>query len=215
MALTDNKPVRVRIKICGITRPEDALAAAQNGADAIGLVFYQASPRVVTIAKAIEITEKLPPFVSKVGLFVNAESDFIAEVLDKVAIDLLQFHGDEAPEQCGKHAKPFIKAIRMLDNVNLADMVKEYSAATALLLDTFIPDQPGGTGQTFDWHRIPTGLDKPIILAGGLTVDNVADAIRQVKPYAVDVSGGVESAKGIKSADKIAEFIQEVRHAKY
>lgn len=215
MRSMDNKLTRVRVKICGITRPEDALVAANCGADAIGMVFYKPSPRAISIPRACEITGQLPPFISKVALFVNAEQDFIKEVLSSVAIDILQFHGEETPEQCSQYAKPFIKAIRMQDNVDLVEIEKQYKSAAALLVDTYVQGEAGGTGRVFDWSRIPGGLDKPLILAGGLTAGNVVDAINQVKPYAVDVSGGVESGKGIKSAEKVAEFIQEVRHAKY
>lgn len=205
--------VRVRVKICGITRPEDALAAARLGADAIGLVFYPASPRAVTIQTANKIIDVLPPFICKTGLFVNATSDEINRILDKVALDVLQFHGDEEPEQCASYPKPFIKAVRMQDNVDLNTAARQYADASALLLDTYVEGLHGGTGQVFDWSRIPANTGKPLILAGGLTPANVATAIKQVRPYAVDVSGGVESAKGIKDARKITEFIREVRNA--
>lgn len=204
---------RVRIKICGITRPQDALAAAYSGADAIGLVFYPDSPRAVTIDMARAITAVLPPFISKTGLFVNATPDEITRVLENVTLDILQFHGDELPDQCSGYPKPFIKAIRMQDNVDLDNATRYYAGASALLVDTFVEGLPGGTGQVFDWSRIPANSAKPLILAGGLTPGNVADAVRKVRPYAVDVSGGVESAKGIKDAGKIAEFIREVRNA--
>ncbi len=206
---------RVRIKICGITRLEDALAAVHAGADAIGLVFYANSPRVVSPQLAREICTCLPPFVSKVGLFVNAPRKDIAKTLETVPLDLLQFHGDEAPEDCRGYSKPYIKAVRMQDHVKLADEVGQFSDASALLLDAFMEGVYGGTGQVFDWERPLPEIGKPLILAGGLTVENVAAAIRQIKPYAVDVSGGVESVKGIKDAAKIAEFIREVRNAKY
>jgi phosphoribosylanthranilate isomerase len=205
---------RVRVKICGITRPQDALAAAYLGADAIGLVFYPASPRAVTVQTACAIVEVLPPFICKVGLFVNAAPDEISGVLETVALDVLQFHGDEETEQCKRYSKPFIKAVRMQDNADLNAAVIRYADASALLLDTYVDGLHGGTGQAFDWSRIPAHPGKPLILAGGLTPANVAAAIEQTKPYAVDVSGGVESAKGIKDTGKIAEFIQEVRNAK-
>lgn len=204
---------RVRVKICGITRPQDALAAAHLGADAIGLVFYPASPRAVSIEAANAIIDVLPPFVCKVGLFVNATPDEISRILNEVALDLLQFHGDEKPEQCTGYSKPFIKAVRMQDNVDLNAVANRYADAGALLLDSFVEGLHGGTGQVFDWSRIPANPGKPLILAGGLTPANVATAINNVRPYAVDVSGGVESAKGIKDAQKIAEFIKEVRNA--
>ncbi|MBI4006576.1 MAG: phosphoribosylanthranilate isomerase [Gammaproteobacteria bacterium] len=214
MGFTETTPTaRVRIKICGITRPEDAVAAAHLGADAIGLVFYADSPRAVTIDIARKITSVLPPFVSKVGLFVNASPEEINKILENVTLDFLQFHGDENPEQCRYYSKPYIKAVRMQNAVDLNKITDCYSDAIALLLDTYVEGIRGGTGETFDWTRIPADLGKPVILAGGLTAGNVAHAIRQVSPYAVDVSGGVESNKGIKDAGKMAEFIREVRRA--
>jgi phosphoribosylanthranilate isomerase len=202
--------LRVRVKICGITRVEDALTAVKIGADAIGLVFYAASPRNVTISQAQEIANKIPAFVSVVGLFVNAEASFINEVISQVKIDLLQFHGDETPEECAQYARPFIKAIRVKIDTNLVQCSKDFSAAKALLLDTYTEGVAGGTGQVFDWNLIPKQLAKPVILAGGLSAGNVAQAIQQVSPYAVDVSGGVEISKGIKDAAKIAAFMQQV-----
>ncbi|MBM2830646.1 MAG: N-(5'-phosphoribosyl)anthranilate isomerase [Gammaproteobacteria bacterium] len=214
MGLTETAaPARVRIKICGITRPEDALAAARLGADAIGLVFFAGSPRAVSVNIAREITSVLPPFVSKVGLFVNAAPGEIKAILEDVTLDILQFHGDEDPGQCGRYSKPYIKTVRMQKTVDLNHIATRYSDAAALLLDTYVEGVRGGTGETFDWARIPADISKPVILAGGLTADNVAAAIQQVSPYAVDVSGGVESNKGIKDARKMAEFIQEVRRA--
>ena len=204
---------RVRVKICGITRPQDALLAAQSGADAIGLVFFPGSPRAVNIDRAQQIIEELPPFVSKVGLFVNASAAEIDTVLENVSLDILQFHGDEQPEQCSCFPRPFIKAIRMQDNVDLKAMADKYSAAAALLLDSYVKDIYGGTGTTFDWSGIPDDIAKPLILAGGLDAGNVADAVKQVRPYGVDVSGGVELEKGIKDAGKIEQFIREVRNA--
>lgn len=202
--------MRVRVKICGITIAEDALHAVANGADAIGLVFYPPSPRNVTIQEAIEIAQQVPAFVTVVGLFVNAESDFIREVCSKVKLDLLQFHGDETPEQCAQYEKPFIKAIRVKKDLNLVQCAKEFSASKALLLDTFTEGVVGGTGHVFDWNLIPKDLGKPVILAGGLNAKNVLQAIQKVRPYAVDVSGGVELEKGIKDAVKITAFMQEV-----
>ena len=180
----------VRSKICGITRIEDALLAAEAGADAIGLVFYDKSPRAVDVRQARAILAALPPFVTSVGLFVNASRCFIGEVLDAVPLDLLQFHGDETPEQCEGHGRPWFKA-----------------------LDAYVPGVPGGTGERFDWKLIPADLPRPLILAGGLTPDNVAEAIASVRPYGVDVSGGVEASRGIKDAAKVAAFIQRVREA--
>ena len=213
-SLSENfENTRVRVKICGITRPQDALAAAHLGADAIGLVFFPSSPRAVTIETAKAIVDVLPPFVCKVGLFVNAAPDEINRILKEVTLDLLQFHGDEKPEQCIGHSKPFIKAVRMQDNIDLNAVAGHYADASALLLDSFVEGIHGGTGQVFDWSMVPANIGKPLILAGGLTSANVATAIEKVRPYAVDVSGGVESAKGIKDAQKIAEFIREVRNA--
>jgi len=202
--------VRVRVKICGITRVEDALSAVENGADAIGLVFYEPSPRYISISQAMEIANIIPAFVSVVGLFVNAEASFVNTVISQVKLDLLQFHGDESPEECASYGLPFIKAIRVKSDTNLVQCAKDFSASKALLLDTHAEGVAGGTGQAFDWNLIPAGLTKPVILAGGLNVQNVAQAIKQVRPYAVDVSGGVEISKGIKDAAKIAAFMQQV-----
>jgi len=202
--------LRVRAKICGITRVEDAISAVDNGADAIGLVFYAPSPRNVAIEQAAEIANRIPAFVTVVGLFVNAEPDFVREVISRVKLDLLQFHGDETPQQCASYGLPFIKAIRVKSDTNLVQCAKDFSASKALLLDTFTDGVAGGTGHVFDWNLIPASLGKPVILAGGLNAQNVAQAISQVKPYAVDVSGGVELSKGIKDAAKIAAFMQQV-----
>jgi len=202
--------LRVRVKICGITRVEDALDAVRNGADAIGLVFYGPSPRNVEMTQATEIANKIPAFVTVVGLFVNAEPEFVREVISRVKLDLLQFHGDETPQECASYGLPFIKAIRVKSDTNLVQCAKDFSASKALLLDTFTDGVAGGTGHVFDWNLIPASLGKPVILAGGLNVQNVAQAISQVKPYAVDVSGGVEISKGIKDAAKIAAFMQQV-----
>ena len=202
--------MRVRVKICGITRVEDALSAVANGADAIGLVFYEPSPRNVSIEQAIEIAQDIPAFVTIVGLFVNAEPEFIRSVISRVKLDLLQFHGDETPQECACYGLPFIKAIRVKSDTNLVQCAKDFSAARGLLLDAYTEGVAGGTGNVFDWGLIPESLQKPVILAGGLNVQNVAQAISQVKPYAVDVSGGVEVSKGIKDAAKIAAFMQQV-----
>ena len=209
--------MRTRVKICGITRVEDALAAVAAGADAIGLVFYEHSARNVSVAQAAAISRELPAFVNAVGLFVDATPDFIRSVLTAVHLDTLQFHGDETPEQCAAYGVPFIKAIRVKPETNLLQCANDFSAAKALLLDTYAEGQAGGTGHAFDWNLIPTcmttdrSVKTPVlILAGGLNDDNVALAIEQVRPYAVDVSGGVESAKGIKDQAKIARFMQAV-----
>ena len=202
-----------RIKICGITRPEDALIAANAGADAIGLVFYPKSPRAVTIVQAQAICAVLPPFVTVVALFVDAEHFEVEDVIAAVAVDLLQFHGSETPAQCEAYKKPYIKAIRMKDDADLLDAASQYRAARGLLVDTYHPDEAGGTGEIFDWDRVPDGLDTPIILAGGLEPVNVAKAIQQINPYAVDVSSGVEASKGIKDAEKIRAFVTAVNTA--
>lgn len=200
-----------RVKICGITRVADALAAAQAGADAVGLVFYERSPRHVDIAQAAQLAAALPPFVSAVGLFVDADAALVREVLNRVPLDLLQFHGDEPPEYCTQFARPYIKAIRVKAGVDLLQCTAHFHSAKGLLLDAHVEGMPGGTGATFDWGLIPKQLPLPVILSGGLDAENVAAAIEQVRPYAVDVSSGVEASKGIKDAAKIARFIQEVK----
>lgn len=201
----------VRIKICGITRVEDALAAAEAGADAIGLVFYAPSPRAVDAQQAAAIVRALPPFVTSVGLFVNATEAEVRGVLAEVPLDLLQFHGDEPEEFCLRFARPYLKAIRMRDDLDLQAQVAGWPSASGILLDSYTPGVPGGTGETFDWQRIPQQRDWPLVLAGGLRVDNVQTAIAECRPWAVDVSGGVEQAKGIKDVEKIKAFIREVR----
>jgi phosphoribosylanthranilate isomerase len=205
--------MRTRVKICGITRTEDAHAAIKYGADAIGLVFYPPSPRAVTIEQAKEIVSGLAPYVTVVGLFVNEDRDKIDHVLTNVRIDLLQFHGDETPEECLNYSKPYTKAIRMRDGVDLKTELEKYSLAEGLLLDTYRKGVPGGTGTVFDWEQIPPDIADSIILAGGLNPENVGQAIQQVRPYAVDVSGGVEKAKGIKDQKKIAAFMRGVNSA--
>lgn len=203
----------VRIKICGITRPEDALAAVQAGADAIGFVFYAPSPRAVTPARAAAAIRALPPFVSVVGLFVNADPEAVLSTLRQVPLDLLQFHGDETPAFCAQFARPFLKAVRVGPKVQPADLLESAAAygavpgARGLLLDAWVEGLHGGTGRTFNWGVIPQGLALPVVLSGGLTPGNVADAVRQVRPAAVDVSSGVESAPGIKDHAKITTFI--------
>jgi phosphoribosylanthranilate isomerase len=202
---------RTRVKICGITRPEDAFAAATAGADAIGMVFYPGSQRCISIETANAIIASLPPFVTTVGLFVDASRDQVNSVLRNVSLDMLQFHGNESQQDCLGYAKPYIKAIRMKADLDLMQQLEIYDKSAGLLLDTYVQGVAGGTGQTFNWDIIPANLDKPLILAGGLNAGNVADAIRRVRPYAVDVSGGVEAAVGIKDAGKLTEFIQETR----
>lgn len=201
----------VRIKICGITRVEDALAAAEAGADAIGLVFYAKSPRAVSLSQARAIVAALPPFVSTVGLFVDASRCELGEILEAVPLDILQFHGDETPEACSGWRRPYLKALRVKSGDDVAGQISMYPQASGFLLDTYVEGVPGGTGQAFDWSLVPKDVARPLILAGGLTVANVADAIAQVRPYAVDVSGGVEASKGIKDAQKIRDFIAQCR----
>lgn len=204
---------RTRVKICGITNLEDANMAVSAGADAIGLVFYKNSPRFVPIEIASQITRNLAPFVNCVGLFVDADEDYIHEVLEHVAIDTLQFHGQESEQACALYKRPYIKAVRMQETISLAEEVNKYPSAKALLLDTYVKGTPGGTGEMFDWALIPKELSKPLILAGGLDENNVKKAISQVRPYAVDVSGGVEKGKGIKDENKIKKFISETMNA--
>ncbi len=199
-----------RVKICGITSVEDALTAVAYGCDAIGLVFYAPSPRYVSLEKAAEIVAALPPFVSAVGLFVDATQDKVKSVLAAVNLDCLQFHGNETPAQCRAYGVHYMKAIRVQPDTNLLQYEIDFYDAKALLLDTYVEGLVGGTGQAFDWNLIPKTLTKPIVLAGGLTADNVALAIKQARPYAVDVSGGVEKSKGIKDAAKIAAFMKNV-----
>ena len=205
--------MRTRVKICGITRAQDALQAVKQGADAIGLVFYPKSPRNVSAAQAAEIVSQIPPFVTVVGLFVDAEPAFIQEVISSVKLDLLQFHGDETPSACRQYSRPYMKAIRVKNGTNLVQYAADYADARALLLDAFAEGVPGGTGLVFDWSLIPQNLPLPIVLAGGLNAENVGVAIEQVRPYAVDVSGGVEASKGIKDAAKIAAFMRGVSNA--
>ena len=205
-----------RVKICGITRPEDALHAADEGVDAIGLVFYDKSPRCVTPEQAAEICKTLPAFVTSVALFKDEAADTIRQVLEQVPLDLLQFHGSESAEFCRQFGKPYIKALGMDVGMegsenNISRLADAYFDARGLLLDSHAPGAAGGTGESFDWNTIPQDLPQPLILAGGLDVDNVAEAIRTVKPYAVDVSSGVESEKGFKDADLITAFMNKVR----
>jgi phosphoribosylanthranilate isomerase len=204
----------VRSKICGITRIEDALAAVETGADAIGLVFYEKSPRAVGVEQAAAIVQALPPFVTTVGLFVDMPRDQLQQLLQRLPLDLLQFHGDESPADCEGHGRPYIKALRVRPGEDVAAAMAPYSGARGILLDTFVEGVPGGTGASFDWSLVPENAAKPIILAGGLDAGNVAAAIRQVRPYALDVSGGVEASKGIKDAGKIRAFVQAVRDAR-
>lgn len=203
----------VRSKICGITRVEDALVAAEAGADAIGLVFYAKSPRAVNVQQARAIIAALPPFVTTVGLFVNASRCELGEILDVVPLDMLQFHGDETREACEFYQRPYLKALRVKPDEDIRARCAEFSTASGVLLDTFVAGVPGGTGERFDWSLVPENLPCPIILAGGLDAENVRTAIQQVRPWAVDVSGGVEASRGIKDAAKVRAFLTAVRTA--
>ncbi len=203
---------RTRIKICGITRPGDAVEAARAGADAIGLVFYPPSPRAVNLRQALDIVRELPPLVGVVALFVRAEPDRVREVIDALHPSLLQFHGDELPEDCELFGHPYLRAVRMRAGVDLLDLQLRHAHARGLLFDAFV-EGFGGGGEVFDWSLIPTNVGSPIVLSGGLRAENVAQAILRVRPWAVDVSSGVESAKGVKDAAAMREFVAAVRAA--
>jgi phosphoribosylanthranilate isomerase len=205
--------MRTRVKICGITRVEDAEAVAHHGADALGLVFYDRSPRFVSHDQARIIAAAASPFVSVVGLFVNADSDMVSEVLDRVPLGLLQFHGGEDNDSCNSFGLPFIKSIAMRDGIDVLSQMESYPDAAGFLLDTWQPATHGGGGKTFDWQTVPENSPAPLILAGGLSAANVTEAVASTRPYAVDVSSGVELEKGIKSAEKIAAFIEGVRRS--
>lgn len=200
-----------RIKVCGMTRMQDVETALQLGVDAIGLVFYAPSPRSVTIDLAAELARQAGPFMTVVGLFVDPTEAEVNAVLERVPLHLLQFHGDEPAVFCRQFRRPWLKALRMKPELNLAQAEQEYREASGLLLDTYKPGVAGGTGEVFDWNRVPDNKGKPVILAGGLNPDNVGQAIRQVKPYAVDVSGGVESAPGKKDAALMKAFIDAAK----
>lgn len=202
--------MRTRVKICGFTRIEDAVYAAHNGVDAIGLVFYPPSPRHVEIEQAIRIVNALPAFTSVVALFVDEQEAKIREVLAQVPIDCIQFHGDETAEACRIYGKRYIKAISMREGIDIPALAHYYHDAAGLLLDAFHPDAKGGTGSQFNWSLIPNQLDLPIILAGGLDETNAKLAVQTVRPYALDVSSGVETRKGIKDSLKMAAFIKQV-----
>lgn len=203
--------MRTRVKICGITRAQDAEAAAGHGADAIGLVFYRPSPRCVTLERARQIVAATPAFVSTVAVFVNPSRNEVETVIHECGVTLLQFHGDEPPDFCAGFSRPYIKAARIRPDLDLLKYLSPHAAARAWMLDAFHEDLWGGTGGAFDWSLVPRSAAKPVILSGGLTADNVAEAVRRVGPYAVDVSTGVEGSKGIKDAAKIAAFIGAVR----
>jgi phosphoribosylanthranilate isomerase len=203
--------LRTRIKVCGITRTGDAADAARAGADAIGLVFYPPSPRFLSNERAREIRDALPPFVQAVALFVNPDAAQVAQVIGRVHPSMLQFHGEETPEFCAQFGLPFIKACRVKKGVDALEYLRPFSGAAAWLFDSHVPEY-GGVGESFDWSLVPA-TEKPVILSGGLSQANVGEAVRRVRPWGVDVSSGVESAKGIKHAGKIAAFIAEVRNA--
>ena len=210
---------RTRIKICGMTRVEDALCAAHAGADAIGLIFYDASPRAVTIEQAMSISKVLPPFVSTIALFVNALPNEVDKVISRLRPSLLQFHGDEDANYCGQFGIPFLKAVRVGVGMTTGDLLEyadQFHAARALLLDTFSNTVYGGSGESFDWNVIPDVMRGHVVLSGGLRPTNVADSIRAIRPWGVDVSSGVEvneGAKGVKDHARIKKFIEEVRNA--
>lgn len=201
----------VRVKICGITRLEDALFAANAGADALGFVFYDKSPRQIDADQAASLCRALPPFITRVGLFVNASADDVHRVLQRVPLDVLQFHGDETPAYCAQFGKSYLKAVRVTAATDLLKYAADFAAASGLLLDAYVPGIRGGTGETFDWKLVPEQCPQPVILSGGLTPDNVSEAIQQTRPWAVDVSSGVESAKGIKDMHKVAQFIANAK----
>ncbi len=205
------KTERTRVKICGLRDPAHARVAAEAGADAIGLVFYAPSPRFVTPEAAARVAAVLPPFVAAVGLFVDAGEAEVRRILSRVPLDLLQFHGDEPPEFCERFARPYVRAVRMEPGTDLLEYAGRFSSAKALLLDAHSPGTPGGTGLTFDWKAIPADFPMPVILSGGLDATNVGRAVREVRPWAVDVSSGVESGRGLKDPAKIVEFIRSVR----
>ena len=203
------KPIqRTRIKFCGLTRREDVAAAVAMGVDAVGFVMWPDSKRAISVEQLAELAAEVPAFVTRVGLFVDQSDDTIAACLPY--LDLLQFHGDESPDVCERHDRPWIKALRMRDGLDLPAAAKRYAKASALLLDAYRPGVPGGTGDTFDWSRIPANLAKPVILAGGLVADNAGTAVHRVAPYALDVSGGIESAPGIKDATRMQAFVDAV-----
>jgi phosphoribosylanthranilate isomerase len=204
---------RTRVKICGITRAEDAGAVVEHGADGLGLVFYPDSPRYVPVKQARAITDEVAPLVTVVGLFVNASADAVKAVLDTVPLGLLQFHGSETNDQCNQFGVPFIKSIAVCDDVDVLSCMQSYPDASGFILDAWQPQTHGGGGDAFDWERVPDSSPAAMILAGGLTPENVALAIRSTRPYAVDVSSGVESSKGIKSAEKITAFMKGVMNS--
>lgn len=205
--------LRTGIKICGMTRVEDVRAACSLGVDAIGLVFYAPSPRAVTVAEARRLADAAGPLTQVVGLFVDAEPAFVEDVLAGVPLSLLQFHGDETPGFCEGFGRPWLKALRMREGVDAEAQARAYPAARGILLDSYRPGVPGGTGAVFDWARVPPAIAPRVVLAGGLEPGNVGDAVQRVRPVAVDVSGGVEAAPGVKDAGLMAAFVSAVRAA--
>tara|TARA_B100000035_G_scaffold314796_1_gene332385 strand:+ start:43727 stop:44347 length:621 start_codon:yes stop_codon:yes gene_type:complete len=203
----------IKVKICGITNFTDAIHAAELGADALGFVFVKSSPRFIKPSDASKIIGKLPPFLSKVGLFVNPSIEEVRKVMDMCHFDFIQFHGDESPSFCEQFNLPYIKAISVESDLSLLEYEKNYVSASAFLLDSFSEDARGGTGKIFDWNLIPQNTSKPIIVAGGLNKDNLNDLFNKNKPYAVDVSSGVESHKGKKDYNMMQDFILGVRNA--
>jgi phosphoribosylanthranilate isomerase len=203
--------VKCRVKICGITSLDDAHAAVAAGADAIGLVFYSKSPRHVNVEQARAIALAVGPFVTVVGLFVNAAAEEINSTLQQVPLHVLQFHGDEDLDYCEQFARPYMKALRMKPGLDVEAQIAAYPTASGILLDAYRPGVPGGTGETFDWARVPTASKSPLILAGGLEPLNVKLAIEATRPYAVDVSGGVELAPGKKDSEKVVAFVQNAK----
>ena len=200
-----------RVKICGITRIEDALTAIRLGANAIGFIFWDKSARYIDPKEARKIVMALPPFVTVVGVYVNPSSEWVEETCSIAGLNLLQFHGDELPELCSQFPLSYIKAVRIRSGIDLLQYAAQYSSSNGLLLDSYVEGVPGGTGRTFEWSLIPENLSLPLIVSGGLHAKNVCEAIREAKPWAVDVSSGVEITKGIKDADKIAAFMTGVR----
>ncbi|PHS71994.1 MAG: phosphoribosylanthranilate isomerase [Cycloclasticus sp.] len=205
--------MRTRVKICGITQTNDALAAIEAGADALGFVFYDKSPRYLDILKAKKIFNEITPFINKIALFVNPSYEYVMEAVNTLPIDVLQFHGDEDEAFCKSFNTPYLKAVRIRPTTDLKDVASQYGSASGLLIDAYDSTQYGGTGQTFDWNLLPQDASLPLILAGGLNSQNVYDAIKQTNPYAVDVSSGVEKSKGVKEHSLIQQFMQEVKRA--
>jgi phosphoribosylanthranilate isomerase len=205
---------RTRIKICGITRQSDALAAINAGVDALGLVFYPGSARALSLADAEAVTRGLPPFITLVGLFVDAEAGLVDEACQRLPLGLLQFHGEESDDFCRSFCRPWMKALRIAEDSDVPAMIDEHPGAAAILLDTWRADQPGGTGDSFNWQQVPVNPTRPLVLAGGLNAGNVGRAISMTRPFAVDVSGGVEESPGIKSREKIEQFVAAVNAEK-